>query len=78
MVEAAYTHSKEDTSIPRFYHSLAQRKGKQALKSRPQELLLCCYSVLKNRRPYSDSGILMPAILCVSGTRDSDWAAWCE
>ena len=55
MVEAAYTHSKEDTSISRFYHSLAQRKGKQvAAVATARKLLLCCYSVLKNRRPYSD------------------------
>ena len=56
MVEAAVSHAtKNDTSISRFYHSLAQRKGKQiAAVATARKLLLCCYSVLKNRRPYYD------------------------
>jgi transposase len=56
MVEAAHSHAKHDTSISRFYHSLAQRKGKQvAMVATARKLqLLCCYSVLKNRRAYSD------------------------
>jgi transposase len=56
MVEAAISHAtKNDTSISRFYHSLAQRKGKQiAAVAAARKLLLCCYSVLKNGRPYYD------------------------
>jgi transposase len=56
MVEAAVSHAtKSDTTISRFYHSLAQRKGKQiAAVATARKLLLCCYSVLKNRRPYYD------------------------
>jgi transposase len=62
MVEAAHAHvkkkKKNDTSISRFYHSLAQRKGKQiAAVATARKLLLCCYSVLKNRRPYSDQAL---------------------
>ena len=59
MVEAAVSHAtKKDTSISRFYHSLAQRKGKQiAAVATARKLLLCCYSVLKNRRPYYDQAI---------------------
>ena len=55
-VEAAVSHAtKNDTSISRFYNSLAQRKGKQiAAVATARKLLLCCYSVLKNRRPYFD------------------------
>jgi transposase len=54
MVEAAHSHVKHDTSISRFYHSLAQRKGKQiAAVATARKLLLCCYSILKkNKRPY--------------------------
>jgi hypothetical protein len=54
MTEAAVSHAtKNETSISRFYHSLAQRKGKQiATVATARKLLLCCYSVLKNRRPY--------------------------
>lgn len=60
MVEAALSHAtKNDTSISRFYHSLAQRKGKQvAAIAAARKLLLCCYSVLKNRRPYYDQAEL--------------------
>jgi transposase len=59
IVEAAHSHAKHDTSISRFYHSLAQRKGKQvAAVATARKLLLCCYSVLKNRRPYYDQAEL--------------------
>ena len=55
MVEAAHSHAKHDTSISRFYHSLAQRNGKPvAAVAAARKLLLCSYSVLKNRRVYSD------------------------
>lgn len=55
MVEAAHAHAKHDTTISRFYHSLAERKGKQiAAVATARKLLLCCYSVLKNRRAYYD------------------------
>ncbi len=59
MVEAAHAHvKKNDTPISRFYHSLAQRKGKQiAAVATARKLLLCCYSVLKNRRSYTDQAI---------------------
>ena len=42
MVEAAISHAaKNDTSISRFYHSLAQRKGKQiATVATARKLLL--------------------------------------
>jgi transposase len=60
MVEAAVSHAtKNDTTISRFYHSIAQRKGKQiAAVATARKLLLCCYSVLKNRRSYYDQAIL--------------------
>jgi transposase len=58
LVEAVHSHvikQKNDTSISRFYHSLAGRKGKQvAVVATARKLLLCCYSVLKNRRSYFD------------------------
>ena len=55
MVECIYSHRKYDTSITRFYNSLAARKGKSiATVAAARKLLKCCYSVLKNRRPYSD------------------------
>ncbi|MDG6934376.1 MAG: IS110 family transposase [Nitrososphaerota archaeon] len=56
MVEAAHAHAKHETSISGFYHSLAQRKGKQiaSVATARKLLLLCSYSVLKNRRRYSD------------------------
>ncbi len=55
MVQCAHTHLKQDTSITRAYHSIAQSKGKGvATVAAARRLLMCCYSVLKNRRPYYD------------------------
>jgi len=53
VVEAAMTHIKYDTSITRAYHRIVERRGKQvAIVAAARKLLLCCYSVLLNRRPY--------------------------
>jgi len=53
MVEAAMTHVKYDTAISRAYHRIAERSGKQvAIGAVARRLLMCCYSVLKNRKPY--------------------------
>lgn len=56
MVEAAQTHvHKYDTSITRVYNRIAERRGRRsALVAAAHKLLLICYSVLKNRRPYYD------------------------
>ena len=56
MVEAAMTHvHKYDTSITRSYHRIAERRGRQvATVAAARRLLMCCYSVLRNRRPYRD------------------------
>jgi len=55
MVECALAHIKHDTYYSRFYHRLAQRRGKQvAIVATARKLLLCCYSILKNRKPYHD------------------------
>jgi len=53
VVEATMTHIKYDTAITRAYHRIAERRGKQvAIVAAARKLLLYCYSVLKNRRPY--------------------------
>jgi transposase len=55
MVECVHTHIKYDTSITRSYHAIAERKGKPVAKvAAARRLLMCCYSVLRNRRPYYD------------------------
>jgi len=56
MVEAAMTHiHKYDTSITRAYHRIAERRGKQvATVAAARRLLMCCWSVLKNKHPYYD------------------------
>ena len=56
MVEAAMTHVyKYDTSITKAYHRIAERRGKQvATVAAARKLLMCCHSVLKNKRPYHD------------------------
>jgi len=56
MVEAAQTHvHKYDTSITRLYSRIAERRGKRsAVVAAAHKLLLVCYSVLKNKRPYHD------------------------
>jgi len=56
MVEAAQTHvHKYDTAITRAYHRIAERRGRRvAVVAAARKLLMCCYSVLKNRRAYHD------------------------
>jgi len=56
MVEAAQTHvHKYDTSITRAYNRIAERKGKKiAMVAAARKLLMCSFSVLKNKRPYYD------------------------
>jgi len=56
MVEAAQTHvHKYDTGITRAYNRIAERRGKRiAAVAAARKLLLCCYSVMKNKRPYHD------------------------
>ena len=56
LVEAAQTHvHKYDTAISRAYHGIAERRGRRAgVVAAARKLLLCCYSVLKNKRAYHD------------------------
>jgi transposase len=56
MVEAAQTHvHRFDTSISRAYNRIAEKRGKRiALVAAARRLLMCSYSVLKNKRPYYD------------------------
>jgi transposase len=56
MVEAAQTHvHKYDTSITRVYNRIAERRGRRsAVVAAAHKLLLVCYSVLRNKRPYYD------------------------
>jgi transposase len=56
MVEAAQTHvHKYDTSITRAYNRIAEKKGKKiATVAAARRLLMCSYSVLKNKKPYYD------------------------
>jgi transposase len=53
MVEAAMVHLRYDTPVTRFYHRVAERRGrKPALVAAARKLVTVCYSVLVNRRPY--------------------------
>jgi transposase len=55
MVECVHTHLKYDTSITRAYHAIAERKGTGTAKvAAARRLLMCCNSVLRNRKPYYD------------------------
>jgi len=55
MVESVHSHLKYDTSITRAYHAIAERKGTRIAKvAAARRLLMCCYSVLRNREPYHD------------------------
>jgi transposase len=56
MVEATQTHvHKYDTSITRAYNRIAEKRGKRiAVIAAARRLLMCSYSVLKNKRPYYD------------------------
>jgi len=61
MVEAVLTYLKYDSSITRAYHRIAEKRDRQVAQvAAARRLLLCCYSVLKNKRPYrpfSRSGV---------------------
>jgi transposase len=56
MVEVAQTHvHKYDTSITRAYNRIAEKRGKKiAVVAAARRLLMCSYSVLKNKKPYYD------------------------
>jgi transposase len=55
MIECVYSHLKYDTSITRAYHAIAERKGARIAKvAAARRLLMCSYSVLRNREPYHD------------------------
>jgi transposase len=55
MVESVRIHIKYDTSITRSYHAIAERKGRSIAKvAAARRLLMCCYSVLRNHKPYHD------------------------
>jgi len=55
MVECVHSHLKYDTSITRAYHAIAETKGASIAKvAAARRLLMCCYSVLRNRKPYYD------------------------
>jgi hypothetical protein len=56
MVEAAQVPvHKYDTSITRAYNRIAEKRGKRiAVVAVARRLLMCSYSVLKNRKPYYD------------------------
>ena len=72
MVESVRIHIKYDTEITRAYHAIAERKGSGIAKvAAARRLLMCCYSVLKNRQPYYDpSGHYQPSSR--SGRREVD------
>jgi transposase len=53
MVEAAMVHIRYDTPVTRFYHGVAERRGKRAaLVAAARKLTEVCYSVLVHGRPY--------------------------
>jgi transposase len=55
MVESVHSHLKYDTAITRAYPAIAERKGAQIAKvAAGRRLLMCCYLVLRNRKPYHD------------------------
>ena len=56
MVQAAQTHVRSfDSTITRMYSRVAERRGHRvALTAAAHKLLLVCYSVLRNKRPYYD------------------------
>jgi transposase len=56
MMECASTHvSKYDTWISRSYRCLAGRRGKKTARvAAARKLLVVCFSVLKNKRPFYD------------------------
>jgi transposase len=56
MVQAAQTHVRSfDSTITCMYSRVAERRGHRvALTAAAHKLLLVCYSVLRNKRPYYD------------------------
>jgi transposase len=53
MVEAAMVHVRVDSPVTRFYHGVAERRGrKAALVAAARKLTTVCYSVLVHGRPY--------------------------
>jgi transposase len=53
MVEAAMVHVRFDTPVTRFYHGVAERRGKRAaLVAAARKLTEVCFSVLVHGRPY--------------------------
>ena len=53
MVEATMTHLRYDTSVTRFYHRVAERRGRKTAKvAAARKLVEVCHSVWRNRRPY--------------------------
>lgn len=53
LVEAAMVHIRYDSPVTRFYHGVAERRGrKPALVAVARKLATVCYSVLVNGRPY--------------------------
>jgi transposase len=59
MIECAQAHvNKYDTSISRAYRCIAGRRGKKVARvAAARKLLVCCFSVLKNKRPYYDQAV---------------------
>ena len=56
MVECVQVHLRYDTGITRAYHAIAERKGTGIAKvAAARRLLMCCYSILRNREPYHDT-----------------------
>jgi transposase len=53
MMEAAMVHVRYDTPVTRFYHDVAERRGRRAaLVAAARRLMEVCYSVLVHGRPY--------------------------
>ena len=53
MMEVALMHLRCDTPLTRFYHRVAERRGrKPALVAAACKLVTVCYATLVNRRPY--------------------------
>lgn len=64
---AAQTHvHKYDTSVTRLYNQIAVRRGRRsAVVAAAHKLLLICYSVLRNKRPYYDQAKHIPRLSAV-------------
>ena len=46
-------HVRYDSPVTRFYHRVAERRGRKPLLiASARKLLTVCYSVLVNHRPY--------------------------